>query len=338
MEKRYQVFVSSTFKDLQSERQEIMHALLELDCIPSGMELFPAANETQWDLIKRVIDDCDYYLLVLAGRYGSLGPEGVGYTEMEYRYALETRKPCIAFLHRNPGKIAADFSESTAEGKDKLQSFRALAEQKLCKHWDTAQELGSVVSRSLVQLIKQSPATGWVRANALGDPMEMLTLRARVQELQLELNRLNASGPKGAETLAQGDDLFTIRTFYTITVGSIEYAQRLSQCKMSWNAIFSKVAPLLMDACNDRRLKDSITELAFQLNRKDVNNDIAKSEWPAGAPTKYSIYSEDFHTIRVQLRALGLIRRRINNEWELTEYGDESMTRLRAIHRKELST
>jgi hypothetical protein len=50
------VFVSSTFQDLQEERQEVIQALLELDCIPSGMELFPAANEDQWTLIKRVID------------------------------------------------------------------------------------------------------------------------------------------------------------------------------------------------------------------------------------------------------------------------------------------
>ena len=44
MDKRYQVFVSSTFEDLQEERKEVMQALLELDCIPSGMELFPASN------------------------------------------------------------------------------------------------------------------------------------------------------------------------------------------------------------------------------------------------------------------------------------------------------
>jgi hypothetical protein len=67
MDKRYQVFVSSTFRDLQDERQEVMQALLELNCVPSGMELFPAANEDQWTLIKSVIDDCDYYLVVHPG-------------------------------------------------------------------------------------------------------------------------------------------------------------------------------------------------------------------------------------------------------------------------------
>ena len=56
MEKIFQVFVSSTFEDLQEERKEVMQALLELDCMPAGMELFPASNEDQWTLIKRVID------------------------------------------------------------------------------------------------------------------------------------------------------------------------------------------------------------------------------------------------------------------------------------------
>lgn len=64
-QKKYQVFVSSTYEDLKPERQEIMHALLELDCIPSGMELFSAADEDQWSLIKGVIDDCDYYVVVI---------------------------------------------------------------------------------------------------------------------------------------------------------------------------------------------------------------------------------------------------------------------------------
>jgi Domain of unknown function (DUF4062) len=46
---------------LREERQHAIQALLESKCIPSGMELFPAASTSQWDLIQRVIDDCDYY-------------------------------------------------------------------------------------------------------------------------------------------------------------------------------------------------------------------------------------------------------------------------------------
>ncbi|NIF56682.1 DUF4062 domain-containing protein [Burkholderia sp. Ax-1724] len=207
MEKRYQVFVSSTFKDLEDERQEVMHALLELDCIPSGMELFPAANETQWNLIKKLIDDCDYYILIVAGRYGSIGSEGISYTEMEYRYAIERGKPTIAFLHRDPGKIIADKTESSTEGKEKLRTFRASVEQRLCKHWDTPHELGSVVSRSLFQLIRSTPAVGWVRADTLATAeatAELLKLRRMVDELQSELARVRTPAPKGTDAL--GDE------------------------------------------------------------------------------------------------------------------------------------
>jgi hypothetical protein len=57
MERRYQVFVSSTYKDLRKERAKVTEALLQLDCFPAGMELFPAAGEDSWSLIKQVIDD-----------------------------------------------------------------------------------------------------------------------------------------------------------------------------------------------------------------------------------------------------------------------------------------
>src|ERR1700730_2210480 len=116
IDRRYQVFFSSTYVDLQEERRQVMQALLELDCIPSGMELFPAADDDQWNLIKQVIDDCDYYLVIIGGRYGSMGKDGRSYTQMEYEYALSKNKPVLAFLHKNPGSIAAERTEEGAEG------------------------------------------------------------------------------------------------------------------------------------------------------------------------------------------------------------------------------
>ena len=99
MEKRYQVFVSSTYKDLQDERAQVIRTLMEMDCFPAGMELFPAVDEEQWNFIKKVIDDCDYYILIVGGRYGSTSPEGLSYTEQEYDYAIEKGLKVLAFVH-----------------------------------------------------------------------------------------------------------------------------------------------------------------------------------------------------------------------------------------------
>lgn len=119
MDKRYQVFVSSTFEDLQEERKEVMQALLELDCIPAGMELFPASNDDQWTLIRRVIDDCDYYLLIIGGRYGSVNEKGISYTQMEFEYALESGKPIISFLPKHPENIPAGKCDNDPVMKEK---------------------------------------------------------------------------------------------------------------------------------------------------------------------------------------------------------------------------
>lgn len=99
MEKRYQVFISSTYKDLQEERKAVSDTLLSIDCIPVGMEEFPAADEEQFEFIKKIIDESDYYVLIIGGRYGSVCKDGISYTEKEFDYAVSVKKTVISFVY-----------------------------------------------------------------------------------------------------------------------------------------------------------------------------------------------------------------------------------------------
>ena len=101
MDKKFQVFVSSTYTDLIEERNEVMKALLELDCIPSGMELFPSGDDSQWNYINKVIDNCDYFIIISAGKYGTIAKNGKSYTQLEYEYAVKNNIPTIAFLYKD---------------------------------------------------------------------------------------------------------------------------------------------------------------------------------------------------------------------------------------------
>jgi hypothetical protein len=150
MDKRYQVFVSSTYTDLKDERRSIIQVLLEMDCIPSGMELFPAADEEQFEFIKKIIDDCDYYLLIIGGRYGSTAPDGVSYTEKEYDYARSLGLKVLAFIHEKPDDIPLGKSELDAELRGRLAAFRQKAAAgKLAKFWSDAKDLPRLVQTSL---------------------------------------------------------------------------------------------------------------------------------------------------------------------------------------------
>jgi hypothetical protein len=134
MDRRYQVFVSSTFDDLREERASVISVLLQMDCFPTGMELFPAADEDSWTLIKSVIADSDYYLVVLAGRYGSVpSGETKSFIHLEYEYALSIGKPTIALLHSGPGTLATDKTERSDEGRTRLDQFRESLRKKNCR-------------------------------------------------------------------------------------------------------------------------------------------------------------------------------------------------------------
>lgn len=167
MKKKYQVFLSSTYIDLAEERSSVMQTLLEMDFIPCGMELFPAADEDQWTLIKKIIDECDYYIVIVAGRYGSIGPDGKSYTQLEYEYALSKGKPIISFLHEKHENLPNNKCEQTEDGKNKLKEFRKICQKKLVKYWNNPENLGGVVYTSLSKLVQSKPAIDWIRADQL---------------------------------------------------------------------------------------------------------------------------------------------------------------------------
>ena len=343
MDKRYQVFVSSTYADLQEERQEVMQALLELDCIPAGMELFPAANEDQWTLIKKVIDDCDYYMVIVAGRYGSIGPDGLSYTEMEYRYALETGKPVLGFIHRDPGSLPASRCESTDDGKEKLSTFREFVQKKMCRFWESPPDLGSQVSRSLVKLIKSSPGIGWVRGNLVPDESateEILALRRRIEELQTELQATRTTRPEGTSELAQGADPFEINFSFVASPNQWAYAGSgyRSTTVLEWDDIFSAVSPLMIHEAIESDLSGALSALVRDHSHAELQKSKGFKELNL---MDFKIDADDFQTIKVQLRALGLITKSTKSRsvkdtatyWTLTPYGDNAMTKLRAIRK-----
>jgi hypothetical protein len=189
LKRRYQVFVSSSYEDLKEERQHVIQALLETKCIPVGMELFPTASVEQWELIKRVIEECDYYLVIVAGSYGSLHGSGVGYTEMEFDYAVSIGKPLLGFYHKDPNSLPGTKLESTDEGRDRLKAFTEKVKKKLCRPWDSAAELGSAVKSAILHELEFNPQPGWIRADQVQNSPSIERLKQRIADLEEERKR-----------------------------------------------------------------------------------------------------------------------------------------------------
>jgi hypothetical protein len=166
LKKKYSVFISSTFVDLENERETIRKLVIDMGYIPLGMESFPATNEEQFSYIQKVIDDSDYYILVIGGRYGSITSDGISYTEKEYDYAISKNKVVLAFIHSSPDEFPGRVLDKAPELREKLNQFREKASTgRVVKFWNNKDQLGYQAMTSLHQAVDSYPTIGWVRGD-----------------------------------------------------------------------------------------------------------------------------------------------------------------------------
>lgn len=171
---KYQIFISSTYRDLHEARREVSWTILGLDHIPAGMEAFPATDDRGWGIIQRTIQDSDFYILLIAGLYGSIDHEtGLSWTEKEYNFARSLGLPVLAFVQR-PSAMPGDMVETNAKQKKLLSQFVSkIRKSHLYKEWSESKELSGLVSLALNREIRtatesRSPPRGWIRGSDAG--------------------------------------------------------------------------------------------------------------------------------------------------------------------------
>lgn len=186
--KKYQVFISSTYADLAEERKKILDVLLMADCIPAGMEAFVAADIEQFEVIKKVIDLCDYYVLIIGKRYGSIHPDtGKSYTEMEYDYAIEQGIPVLVFAIDENIELASDKVETDKNKIEKLKMFRTKAmTNRLASIWATPEDLTGKLAISIMKARTEIKRPGWQRAVDFDEA----SLRREIMEQKNENKKL----------------------------------------------------------------------------------------------------------------------------------------------------
>jgi len=167
-DKKYQVFISSTYIDLIKERKKVVEALLSTSiCIPIGMELFLAEDTEQFEIIKEVIDMCDYFILIIGNIYGSINSKTeLSYTEMEYDYAVSRGVPVLVFAINNSISMNAEITENKISSA-KLVLFRnRVMNNRLAVIWDDVNTLVQRVTVSILKAIREDDRPGWIRGDA----------------------------------------------------------------------------------------------------------------------------------------------------------------------------
>jgi hypothetical protein len=312
---RYQVFVSSTYDDLRVERQQATQAILEMNHMPAGMELFPASDLSQWELIKTVINESDYYIVVVGGRYGSVSEDtGLSFTEMEYDYAVASSLPILGFVRKDITSIPAKDYETDAAKRQKLERFRAKVLSRICRQYDEPVELGMLVMKSLMNETRTNPRVGWVRADQARGQEDVEREQSLLADLKQKDKLIKKYERKirdqsikldgiAPEQMAQGTDTYPVSVIFTD-----QRKQTVSRdVLMTWDEILSVIGPCMYGYIL-RRGEPAYNKLVGRYSFEGSLIEYIRAKMISQCDNRQiTILPHQIDTILIQLKQLGLL-------------------------------
>lgn len=278
MKRRIQVFVSSTYRDLRDERQAAVETILKTGDIPAGMELFAAGDESQWEVIKRWIDESDAFMLILGGRYGTIEPKsGKSYIQLEYEYASQQGKhPFVVVL--SDEQLQAMRKADTGVPNEALEhdhpnlydAFRAsLLKSRLCRMFEYPDHVRLAIHESLGYLKQQYDLKGWVSGAEVTEPKplvdemgrlrdelahsqsEVKSLKSKIGYLEKELRKYKSLRAE-AEAMIETIQRVPIQIPRSVTGEQDDTDSTLALCFKSWgDSYVSSAAPALLGPARD---------------------------------------------------------------------------------------
>ena len=126
LDKRYQVFISTSGREMQPERIVLSQTLVGMGFFSWGLEQRTPLSTA---FARRQIDDCDYVVILLGSQYGEQSVSGVSYMHLEYIYAVTKQKPIIVFMHEDPLSRDLSSQDEKPELQEKFLEFRKVLQQ-----------------------------------------------------------------------------------------------------------------------------------------------------------------------------------------------------------------
>ncbi len=331
MDKKYQVFISSTYTDMRAERQAAVEAILDAGHIPAGMELFAASDKAQMEVIKGWIDESDIFMLILGGRYGSIEPESKkSYIQLEYEYAVEKGKPFFAlYLTDNAikAKVKGPLGIDAMEQVDskKLNEFRAVVQSKLCAPIDEVKDIHVKTPKSIHSLAAKRDLVGWVRASSITDVAPLIAqlavlqdenarLRATEQTVKAEPSLLPGGASNFSESRLDVPLELHIECLSVNQYGMTDIGR--SSWKGSYVAVFSMIAAKLLEEPADGEVQAYLDKVLTE-------------QLPAYE--RVNVQEADFQAMKMKFVALGVLElKKIGKAlcWTLTDNGKALLMKL----------
>ncbi|WP_432209447.1 DUF4062 domain-containing protein [Acinetobacter variabilis] len=296
LDKRYQVFISTSGAEMQPERIILSQTLVGMGFFSWGLEQRTPLNTA---FARRQIDDCDYVVILLGSQYGEQSVSGVGYMHLEYIYAVTKQKPIIVFMHEDPASRDPSLHDTKPELQEKFKEFRQLlqqeADQVFC--YRTLRDLEMAVRLNMPQMLERYPVSGWVR------PQNTQVLHDEIDQLKAKVAQLERDG--GTREV---DPFLSLPKVSMHEVFSFEYRMHAYQDgnfkelkvqkRLTWAQLLAILGSTFINPTPEEFFSKRMNEYLNETGLED-----ARAEMPrAHAVARAQINIRALHSLKLQMR------------------------------------
>jgi PAS domain S-box-containing protein len=152
----FKVFLCSTYSDLLNEREAVLRVIQRLQLLHTSMEFFGARPETPLETILDEVRGSDIVIVIIGHRYGTFVPgKRFSYTEIEYREAWRSKKPCLVYIRSDDVPILPSYIEKDPVGINALEKFKKLLRSRhLIASYRQAEDLSVHVAVDIERIVK----------------------------------------------------------------------------------------------------------------------------------------------------------------------------------------
>ena len=320
LDKRYQVFISTSGNEMQPERIVLSQTLVGMGFFSWGLEQRTPLSTA---FARRQIDDCDYVVILLGSQYGEQSVSGVGYMHLEYIYAVTKQKPIIVFMHEEPLSRDLSLQDQKPELREKFLEFRKVLQQEADQifSYRSMRDLEMAVRLNMPQMLERYPVAGWVR------PQNTQLLHDEVDRLKAKIEQLETEGGKReldpflSLPKVLMHDLFTFEyRMHAYQDGN--FKELKIQKKLTWAQLLNILGTVFIHPTPEEYFSKSINEYLNETGLED-----ARVEMPrAHAVARAQINIRALYNIKMQMRQNDWITQSGRDErqrmlWQLTAKG-----------------
>ncbi len=296
LDKRYQVFISTSGSEMQPERIVVSQTLVGMGFFSWGLEQRTPLSTT---FARRQIDDCDYVVVILGSQYGEQSVSGVGYMHLEYIYAVTKQKPIIAFIHEDPDSRDESLHDEKPELREKFKEFRKIIMQEVDQifTYRTMRDLELAVRLNMSQILERYPVLGWVRpqnTQALHDEIE--ALKAKIVQLETSAGTREADPFLNVQKVSMHEDFAFEYRMYAYQDGNFKELNAMR--RMKWAQLLSVLGSAFINPTPEDFFSKCMNEYLNETGLSDAREEMPRVH----AIARAQINVRALHAIKMQMR------------------------------------